>query len=63
MLFEETGHRPGRARAFNNVGWYHALLGDHHQALLRSKQAYRLSRQRRKLQRPRRRQPAVSRLA
>ena len=44
-LFDEAGNRPGQARALNNVGCYHALLGDHDQALTRSKQALALQRE------------------
>ena len=39
------GNLPGQARALNNVGWYHALLGDHQQALIRSRQALGLQRE------------------
>jgi len=44
-LFEEAGLRAGQARALNNMGWYHARLGDYRQALARSRQALSLQRE------------------
>src|SRR5262249_11420165 len=32
-LFGAAGHQAGQASALNEVGWLHALLGDHRQAL------------------------------
>src|SRR5262249_8182408 len=38
-LFQATSHRRGLANSLNTVGWYHALLGDHQQALAYCQQA------------------------
>jgi tetratricopeptide (TPR) repeat protein len=41
-LFTAAGDRTGRAIALNAVGWFHAMLGDHRQALTYCGQALRL---------------------
>jgi len=38
-LFRAAGHRDGQATALNAVGWLHAVLGDHQQALTCCQQA------------------------
>ncbi len=38
-LFVAAGHQAGHAAALNAVGWYHALLGEHQQALTCCEQA------------------------
>jgi tetratricopeptide (TPR) repeat protein len=38
-LYQAAGHRSGQAKAFNAVGWDHALLGDYVQALRCCEQA------------------------
>jgi DNA-binding SARP family transcriptional activator/tetratricopeptide (TPR) repeat protein len=45
ILFRATGHRRGQAGALNNLGWYHALLGDHAQAVTYCRQALTLFQQ------------------
>jgi tetratricopeptide (TPR) repeat protein len=44
-LFRTVGDRRGQARALNNAGWLHALLGNHHEALAHCEQALALSRE------------------
>ncbi len=41
-LYQAAGHHAGQAQALNNVGWYHAQLGDHQQALIACQQALAL---------------------
>ncbi|SDY41338.1 Predicted ATPase [Micromonospora pattaloongensis] len=43
-LFERAGHRPGQARAYNGLGWQHALLGDYEVALVSCARALDLMR-------------------
>jgi len=41
-LYDSVGHRAGRAQALNAVGWIHARLGDHRQALIYCEQSLAL---------------------
>jgi len=43
-LVGDAGDHAGQAQALNDIGWYHAQLGDHHQALTHCQQALTLHR-------------------
>jgi tetratricopeptide (TPR) repeat protein len=43
-LYRRTGNRAGQANALNTVGWCHAQIGDHAQALSACRQALALHR-------------------
>jgi DNA-binding SARP family transcriptional activator/tetratricopeptide (TPR) repeat protein len=41
-LYRSSGHRAGEALALNSIGWHHAQLGDHEQALTLCEQSLAL---------------------
>ncbi|WP_037822520.1 tetratricopeptide repeat protein, partial [Streptomyces sp. NRRL S-146] len=44
-LYRQAGHRAGQAKALNNTGWLHIMLGHYRQALTHCAQAVDINQQ------------------